>query len=140
MKYDANKLHIHEWFENLEINDRILAVSTVFPKNKEVLDVLRVEINKVAKELWDMEGQSYRDMFHPPGMTSNDDFINNHRLEYGSSSISAYHSINTTSTPTGYISRHITFIDTISSEDTLTLHEEILSNSEVFFDMLEQNK
>jgi hypothetical protein len=145
MKYDSNKLHIHEWFENLTIPDRILAVSTIFPKSKEVLDVIRNDINLVINDAYDLEGRSYRDMFHPTP-NSNDDFLyNNHRLEYGSSSISSYcdakyHSINSASSPTGYISRHMTFVDTITSEDTVTLHEDILSNTDVFFDMLEQNK
>lgn len=144
MKYDSNKLHIHEWFENLTIPHRILAVSTIFPKSKEVLDAIRNDINLVIKEGCDLESQSYRDIFHPTP-NSNDDYLYNHRLEYGSSSISSYgdskyHSINAVSSPIGYISRHMTFIDTIVSEDTVTLHEDILSNTDVFFDMLEQNK
>ena len=90
MKYDANKLHIQEWFENLTIYDRILAVSTIFPKNKDVLDEIRNDINKVMSECIDLEGQSYRDLFHPNPVSNEDYLYNNHRLEYGASSISAY--------------------------------------------------
>jgi hypothetical protein len=124
-----------EWFYNLTVEERVLAVSTIFPeKNKALRDLLVNKINDVQQNNinFDLEGQQYSSR-----ICSNDDYISHN---YYRSSISQYASHNTLHMQKGFISRHITFIDTFYPEDTLTVDEEIVQNPDVFFDILEDNK
>lgn len=129
------KVTLLEWFESLDIESRVLAVSTIFPpKNSDLLEHIRDKLNACVQSSFDLERNDYNNLFYPSYHSNND------YLSYSSNSISSYHSINTVSHRGGYLSRHITFIDTATSEDTLSLDEEILENAEGFFQILEKNK
>lgn len=128
------KVTMKEWLESLTVEERVLAVSTIFVKHKEVLDEIRNDINKCTQDSFDLESHSYRDRFS----TSNNDYLQ--RKLIGSGINSCYASVNTYSSGGGFLSRYVTFLDTFGPEDTLTLHEDILKNVDGFFDILESCK
>ena len=128
------KVTMKEWLESLTVEERVLAVSTIFVKHKEVLDEIRNDINNCTSDLVDLEGQSYRDRFS----TSNNAYLQ--RQFMGTSISSGYTSLNTYPSSGGFLSRYVTFLDTYAPEDTLTLHEDILKNVDGFFDILESCK
>lgn len=129
-----------EWFDSLTMDEKVLAVSTIFSKNKEILDNIKNHINQASKEKMDFEGSNYGMGF------SNYDYLQGQscRTHLG------YQSLNSMTPSEGeYISKHVTFlgkalplicIDTNSPEDTLSLHESILENSDGFFEIIERNK
>jgi len=132
-KNNKNKITQLEWFGNLSVEERKLAVSTIFPIKKEgILHDLTINISECQNSSHDLESQEYGDRF----FNSNSDYLSHSRF----GSRSQYASINTMSVQRGFISRHITFTDTFAPEDTLTVEDELVKNIEVFSDILESNK
>lgn len=132
-KNSKAKVTMLEWFEMLTLEQRVLAVSTIFPpKHADVLEHIRAELNECVKNGFDLERNDFHDTFYP-SYNSNEEFFT-----YGS--INSYKSLSPISMSRGYLSRHITFLDTATPEDTLSIDEELLQNAEAFFQILEKNK
>ena len=131
---EVDKMTEKEWMHTLTLEQRRLAISTIFTKNTKVLDDLR---SSLLSNNDFVQRSYYYSKFYPP---SNENMIN--QIEYGSSA-SSYASLNTRnnfSTPNGQIKNHLTFIDTIVPEDTLSFSPELVDSVEVFFDVMEKSK
>ena len=69
-------------------------------------------------------------------------FIDNTISTYGlnDSNLSKFGSLHTIRAGEGYLARHITFIDTIKHEDTITVHKDLLENALFITEILEPHK
>ena len=130
---NKNQITREAWFESLDINDRVLAVSTIFTNNTEVLEHIKKEVNECMNESFDFERQEYCRIFN-----SNADLLNGDKPQMNGY-LSNFGDINTISQPFGYISRYLTYIDTNTPDDTLTVQKEIVENADGFFEILGQN-
>jgi len=77
-----------EWLQSLSVEDRLLAISTIFFKPHTIINSIREDLDKNAAENRDLESQNYRLTFHP---TSNDDY--NNIVENGYSRMDNYNSL-----------------------------------------------
>ncbi|CAI2385999.1 unnamed protein product [Moneuplotes crassus] len=136
----TEKLLKKEWMETLSIEQRMLAISTIFTKNYDIENRIRDELVQISIHNSDHEASQYRDRFHHFS-NSNEDFLG--IAENGPSRINGYNShisfATSCSVGNSAIFEHISFIDTHFPEDTLSFHSDLVENVDVFFDLLEEN-
>lgn len=134
-------MDMREWFIHLSLEERILAISTIFSrKGREILDEIRNDLTQLIRnDFKDPESNKYfhQNTFYPTYSTFNS---NEEILMNGGTSVNRYASLNAKVRQGSNLSKHITFLDTITTEDTLSLTEEILQNPEVFLDIMEECK
>ena len=124
-----------EWFENLEIQQRIEAISTIATENIPLVMCIKDDIKKI-EEKYSKIDEKYTEC------TSNQEQIT---LNSCNDEDKSYFSQNwfVSSSPDSpewihEIIQNITFLDFISSEDTISVHEDLVSDSKKFFSTLDK--
>lgn len=124
-----------EWFENLEIQQRIEAISTIATENIPLVMCIKDDIKKIEEKYSKIDEKSTE-------CTSNQEQI---ALNSWNDEDKSYFSQNwfVSSSPDypewiHEIIQNITFLDFISSEDTISAHEDLVSDSKKFFSTLDK--
>lgn len=123
-----------EWFESLDIKQRVEAVSTIATGNYELLSLIKKDIERIEKKhrnTFEMEDQG----------ASNEDYLcmQNNRSIRSHYIPHAYNRVFDAGLWPRFkeIIENITFLDFKEQEDTITVMESLVEDSAEFFNILE---
>lgn len=124
-----------EWFDSLDIQQRVEAVSTVATGNVELLSWIKKDIKRIENK--------YKDRDDPEEQGfSNEEYLSNQRnysvRSHYISNSSALRFGDEISPRFSRFIKTITFLDFKETEDTISVTEELVQNSAEFFENLEK--
>lgn len=131
-KGKANKL---EWFESLDIQQRVEAVSTIATNNPELMYIIKNDLDKIENKLRNIDVDDDQ-------ITSNEDYL----LSQSKSSLTSHYIPNSYAVSFGAelsprfkdIISNVTFLDFKESEDTVSVMESLVEDATKFFRILDQ--